>query len=199
MEQCVFAIRSIKSKGNTLRASLKELQSLHTSRNIILLRVPSNIDFAAVNDIHKQVIEVTLDNMTRADPMRYPEEEYQMPPEFSVVRMYIKNTHFEQRDKNDTIPSWARMPLHLEVDLAFEDKLWEIVKYMAESKLLHSVFGDYSFVLKNSPPNEASEGLKQRMKIALRTHMAIVLSMGRVFLRGIRQPGQSYGPMTQRR
>lgn len=190
MEQCVFAIRSIKSKGNTLRASVKELQSLRTSRNIILLGVPSNVDFEAVNNLLKEVLAVTLDNMVNSDPMRYPEEVYQTPPEFSVVRMYIKNTPFEQRDKNDTIPSWARMPLHLEVDLVFEEELWEIVKYMAESKLLHSVFGDYSFVLKNSPPNEASEGLKQRMKTALRTHMAIVLSMGRVFLRGLDDPDQ---------
>ena len=188
MEQCVFAIRSIKSKGNTLRASLKELQSLRTSRNIILLGVPSNVDFSAVNVLLQQMLEVTLDNMSISDPLRFPEEEYQTPPEFSVVRMYIKNTPFEQRDKNDTIPSWARMPLHLEVDLTFEDELWEIVKFMADSKLLHSVFGDYAFVLKNSPPNEASEGLKQRMKTALRTHMAIVLSMGRVFLRGLDNP-----------
>ena len=77
------------------------------------------------------------------------------------------------------------MLLHVEVDLSFEEYLWEIVKFMAETKLLTSVFGDYAFVLKNSPPNEASEGLKQRMKTALRTHMAIVLSMGRVFLRGL--------------
>ena len=190
MEQCVFAIRSIKSKGNTLRASLKELQSLRTSRNIILLGVPSNVDFEAVNNLLKEVLAVGLDNMLAADPMRYPEDIYQATPEFSVVRMYIKNTPFEQRDKNDTIPSWARMPLHLEVDLAFEDELWEIVKFSAESNLLNSVFGDYSFVLKNSPPNEASEGLKQRMKTALRTHMAIVLSMGRVFLRGLENPDE---------
>ena len=120
--------------------------------------------------------------------MRYPEDEVRSPPDFSVVRMYVKNTPFEKRDKNDTTPSWARLPLHFEVDVLFEDYLEEILKEMVSSHLIHHVFGDYVWVLKNSPPNCASEDDKQTMKTALCTHMAIVLSLGRVFLRGLENP-----------
>ena len=66
---------------------------------------PSNVDFAAVNNLLKEVLAVAVDNMVAYNPLRYPEEEFQMPPEFSVVRMYVKNTPFKQRDKNNTTPS----------------------------------------------------------------------------------------------
>lgn len=188
LEQCIFAIRTIQSKGGTIRASVKELQVLRTSRNLILFGVPSNVNFAAVTTLLREMMEVTLNDMVAQDPSRYPEDEYQYPPEFSVIRMYVKNTPFEKRDNSDPTPSWAKLPLHLEVDVLLEEYLEEILKYMVTSKLIHSVFGDYVWVLKNNPPNKATEDDKQTMKVALRTHMAIVLSLGKVFLRGLENP-----------
>lgn len=188
LEQCIFSVRSIQSKGGTIRASIKELQVMRTSRNLILFGVPSNVHFAAVNNLLRDVMDAALHSMVQQNPVRYPEDEYQSPPDFSVVRMYVKNTPFEKRDKNDTTPSWARLPLHFEVDVLLEDYLEEILKEMVSSHLIHHVFGDYVWILKNSPPNRASEDDKQTMKTALRTHMAIVLSLGRVFLRGLEHP-----------
>ena len=188
LERCIFAVRTIQSKGGTIRASIKELQVLRTSRNLILFGVPSNVSFSAVTNLLRDMMEVTLDSMVSHDPVRYPGDQYQSPPDFSVVRMYVKNTPFEKRDNNDPTPSWAKLPLHLEVDVLLEEYLEEILKYMVTSRLINTVLGDYVWVLKNSPPNKASEDDKETMKVALRTHMAIVLSLGRVFLRGLENP-----------
>ena len=104
--------------------------------------------------------------------------------------MYVKNTPFEQRDKSDTTPTWARLPLHIEVDVLLEEYLEEILEYMVSSKLINTIFRDYVWIIKNSPPHAVSEDVKQTLKTALRTHMAIVLSLGRVFLRGLDNPDE---------
>ena len=153
LEQCVFSVRRIQFRGGRIKASVKELQVFRTSRNLILFGVPSNVDYAAVTNLLNDVMEVALGNMVEQDPVRYPEDQYQSPPEFSVVRSYVKNTPFEQRDKNDQTPSWAKLPLHLEVDVLLEDYLEEILKFMVSNKLINQVFGDYVWVLRNSPPN----------------------------------------------
>ena len=188
LDQCVFAIRSIQSKGGTIKASVKELQLLRTSRNLILFGVPSNVHFGAVSTLLRDMMEDILPAMVESDPVRYPEEEYSWVPQFSVNRMYVKNTPFEERDKSDPTPAWAKLPLHIEVDAYHEDYLEEIFKFLAESRMLHQVLGDYVWMLKNVPPNRASHDDKDTMKQALHTHMTIVLSLGRVFLRGLTDP-----------
>lgn len=85
LEQCIFTIRTIQSKGGTIRASVKELQVLRTSRNLILFGVPSNVNFAAVTKLLHDMMEVTLDNMVSFDPVCYPEDQYQRPPDSALA------------------------------------------------------------------------------------------------------------------
>lgn len=85
LEQCIFTIRTIQSKGGTIRALVKELQVLRTSRNLILFGVPSNVNFAAVTKLLHDMMEVTLDNMVSFDPVCYPEDQYQRPPDSALA------------------------------------------------------------------------------------------------------------------
>lgn len=51
LDQCIFSVKSLQSRGATIKASVKELQSLRTSRNIILFGVPSNVHYAAITKL----------------------------------------------------------------------------------------------------------------------------------------------------
>ena len=188
LDQCVFAIRNIQCKGATIKASVKELQVLRTTRNFILFGIPSDVKFDAVTDLLRDLMNEALTLMVEYDRVRYPEESYHWLPDFSMVRMYVKNTPFEERDKNDPTPAWAKMPLHLEVDADFEDYVGEILSFMVNKRILQQVFGDYVWCQRNVAANKATTDDKNRMKASLRTHMAIVLSLGRVFFRGLENP-----------
>ena len=191
LDQCVFTIRNLQVKGATIRVSIKELQALRTARNIVLFGVPSDVNYEAVTSLLREMMEEALVLMVDHNPTRYPEEDYHWLPEFGLARMYVKNTPFEERDKNDTTPSWAKMPLHVEVESYFEDYMYEILMFMVTNKIIHQVFGDYVWVQQNAPTNKATTDLKNKMKESLRNHMAIVLSLGRVHLRGLEDPDKN--------
>ena len=190
LEQCVFSIRNISSRGATVKVFIKDLQVMRSSRNFILFGVPSNVSYKGVEDLLEQAMYDILPMMVEEDPKRYPPEEFDFVPDFKLSQMYVKNTPFVEREKNDTTPSWARLPLHFEVAVEFEEFLEDILLYMGRKKVIQQIFGDYAYILKNCSPSTAGEVEKTTMKNALRSHMAIVLSLGRVQLRGLENPDE---------
>ena len=190
LEQCVFSIKDISSKGGTIQAFVKDLQDLRTSRNLILFGVPSNVSYEGVGILLSNVMMDMLPEMVAEDPKRYPKAEFEFVPPFKVSRMYVKNTPYVARDRNDETPTWAKLPLHFEVSTNFKETLEDILFFMVRKRVLNQVFGDYAWILKNCAPSAAGEQIKSEMKNALRTHMAIVLSLGRVQLGGLENPDE---------
>ena len=190
LDQCVFSIKDISSKGGTIQAFVKDLQDLRTSRNMILFGVPSNVSYEGVAILLSNVMFDMLPEMVAEDTKRYPKAEFHFVPPFKVSRMYVKNTPYVARDKNDETPMWAKLLLHFEVSINFEEILEDILFFMVRKRVLNQVFGDYAWILKNCAPSAAGEQIKSEMKSALRTHMAIVLSLGRVQLGGLENPDE---------
>lgn len=190
LNQCVFSIKNILSKGGTIQAFVKDLQDSRTLWNLILFGVPSNVSYEGVALLLSNVMCEMLPEMVAEDPKQYPEIEFDYVPPFTLSRMYVKNTPYVARGKDDTTPVWAKLPLHFEVSVNCEEILEDILFFMVRKKVINQLFGDYAWILKNCAPMAAGEQIRSEMKRALRTHMVIVLSLGRVQLRGLENPDE---------
>jgi hypothetical protein len=83
------------------------------------------------------------------------------------------------------------MPFHLECVAADEDHLDQILAYMYRSKRLQGLFGEAAFYYKN-PGTNASAGERNVLAGILMRHIAMVQSMGRVYIRGLQHPDRVF-------
>lgn len=77
-----------------------------------------------------------LSEMVAEDPKQYPEVEFDYVPPFMLSKMYVKNTPYVARDKDDTTPVWAKLPLHFEVSISCEEILEDILLFMVRKKVV---------------------------------------------------------------
>ena len=105
-----------------MRITYKQVQSLHTSRNLILIGVPTDVDHMALQvKMQEKIEEEARQRMIARNPSKYGM--IVRVPQFVLERDYIKNTPYAERFEDDGIPFWACMPFHLECKAAKEDHL----------------------------------------------------------------------------
>jgi hypothetical protein len=105
-------------------------------------------------------------------------------PKFVLEKDFIKNTPYAERSDEDDIPCWAQMPFHLECVATNEDHLDQILAHMYRSKRFQGLFGEAAFYYRN-PGTDASAGEHDVLAGILMRHIAMVRSMGRVYIRGL--------------
>jgi hypothetical protein len=158
------------------------VQSLHTSRNLLLIGVLTDVDSEALQmKIHKKM-EEACHRMQTCNPSKYGT--IVRAPQFVLEKDFIKNTPYAERSNKDDIPFWACMPFHLECEAVNEDNLKQILAYMYQAKCFHTLLGEAAFYYKN-PGLNASAGERSTLAGILMRHIAIVRSMGCFVIKGL--------------
>jgi hypothetical protein len=105
-------------------------------------------------------------------------------PKFVLEKDFIKNTPYKEPSDENDIPFWAWMPFHLKCIANDEDHLEPILAYMYQSKQFQRLFRVAAFYYKNPGP-DASAGERSTLVGILMRHIAMVQSMGHVYLKGL--------------
>jgi hypothetical protein len=74
-------------------------------------------------------------------------------PKFALSANFVKNTPYEARSNDDTIPFMPNMPLHLECRTLQETVINAILSYMYRTGWMGLVLGDAAFHHINPGPN----------------------------------------------
>ncbi len=169
--------------------SYKQVQSLYTAKNLIIIGVPTNTNADSLQNLMLGKMEEARQKMVAQSPSKYGS--LTKVPQFVINKDYIRNTSYAERSDNDDIPFWAWMPFHLEYLAVDEEKLDQILAYMYHSRHFQGLFGDAAFFHRN-PGVDATAGDQGILAGVLMQHIAMVQSMSRVILKGLVHPDRQH-------
>ncbi len=154
-----------KLKGSIM-VEMKPCQHLDTAREIIFFQVP-NCDATWLQDVLRKAMTKAESGMIQKYPSKYPRMEWcNALPEFEIVRDFVKNTPWRNREEKSTIQAYHKTAWHLECSRQEIDRLYTILKVMKKNKSINKLFGDKALVIKN-PGFEASLVHKMRLTSAV--------------------------------
>ncbi len=176
-----------------MKIAYKRVRSLHTSRNLMLIGVPTDMDSKALQiKMHKKM-EEACHRMLTCNPFKYGT--IVRVPQFILEKDFIKNTPCAEQSNEDDIPFWACMPFHLECEAVDEDHLEQILAYMYRAKCFQALLGEAAFYYKN-PGLNALAGERSTLAGILMRHIAMVQSMGHFVIKGLVHPDHRF-PLTK--
>jgi hypothetical protein len=121
-------------------------------------------------------------------PLKYPRMEWGAAlPEFEMVRDFVRNTPWRNREEKSSIQAFHKTAWHLECPCYAVDKLYTIIKVMKKNRSINKLFGDKALAIKN-PGYEASPAHKMRLASAVHFHTSFQMSVNHVALRGLVNP-----------
>ncbi len=105
--------------------------------------MPIDLDADALQLLLKGKMEDARQKMVAKKPYKYGL--ITKVPEFVLEMDFIKHTHYAKRSKEDDIPFWAKMPLHLEYLIKDKDMLKHILAFMYRTKQFQGTLGEATF------------------------------------------------------
>ena len=174
--------------GQSISFSYKENQVLRTSRNLMLMGVPNNVDREGLAVILRKMVNKARGEMVIKNPTKYPKEKYlsgEGLPSFVLVREFAQNAPWEERDENEDLPGWAKMIIHVEVAEKMEYLLRDCLQYLVKTGELNLHFGEFAWLVVN-PGGDATLAEKQALGLDIEQHTAVMLCVGKVHLQGVR-------------
>ncbi len=189
LDACELGWEEERENGGLVKFSYKRMQSLHTSQNLMLIGVPTDVEAEGLQMKMQEKMEEARLKMIDQNWFRYGT--IVKVTKFVLEKDFIKNTPYAERSDEDDIPGWARMPFHLECIATNEDHLDQILAYMYRLKCFQGLFGEAAFYYRN-PDTDASAGERNVLAGILMRHIAMVRSMGRVYIRGLQHPDRVF-------
>jgi hypothetical protein len=126
--------------------------------------------------------------MIQTYPSKYPRMEWGFSlPEFEIVRDFVKNTPWRNREEKSSIQGYHKMAWYLECPRQDVDRLYTILKVMKKNKSTNRLFGDKALVIIN-PGYKASPAHKMHLASAVHFHTSFQMSVNHVALRGLVNP-----------
>jgi hypothetical protein len=189
LDSCILEWAETRPNGGIVKMTCKQVQSLHTAQNLILVGVPTNLDADALQLLLKGKMEDARQKMVAKNPYKYGS--ITKLPQLVLERDFIKHTPYAKRSKEDDIPFWAKMSLHLEYLLKDEDMLKHILAFMYRMKQFQRILGEAAFY----HPNlgfDFMAGDCEFLAGVLMHHIAMVRSTSRVILKGLTKPDQPH-------
>jgi hypothetical protein len=155
LKACTLIWDDEQSNGGTVKMRYKQVQSLYTAKNLILIGVPTDINADSLHNLMLGKMEEARQKMVAQSPSKYGS--LTKVPQFVINKDYIRNKHYAERLDNNDIPFWARMPFHLKYLAVNVEKLNQILAYMYRSRRFQGLFGDVAFFHRN-PGVDATAG-----------------------------------------
>ncbi len=121
LEQFTLEWEETRLNGGTIKMVYKQVQSLYTARNLILVGVPTDLDAEARQTVLKDKMEEARRRMVVKNPYKYGSIT-KVPP-FILEKDFIKHTPYSEQSNEDDIPFWVKMPFHLEYLKTNKDEL----------------------------------------------------------------------------
>jgi hypothetical protein len=101
-----------KYKG-TITTKLKPCQHLHTSRDIIFFSLPFCSDKSLLGTLRKAMTK-QKSTLIKGHPSKYPRMEWGPPlPDFVMVRDFVRNTPWRNREEKTTIQAYHKIAWHM--------------------------------------------------------------------------------------
>jgi hypothetical protein len=148
LEACALGWEEEQGNGGLVKITYKQMQSLHTSRNLMLVGVLTDVDPKSLQmKMHKKMEEAHQKMLAR-NPSKYGT--IAKVPKFVLEENFIKNTPYAEWSDKDNIPFWACMPFHLECVAVNEDHLEQILAYMYQAKCFQVLLGEAAFYYKKN-------------------------------------------------
>ncbi len=189
LEQCTLEWEETRSNGGTIKMVYKQVQSLYTARNLILVGVPTDLDAEALQTVLKDKMEEAHRRMVVKNPYKYGS--ITKVPQFILEKDFIKHTLYSEQSNEDDIPFWVKMPFHLEYLKTNEDELEHILAFMYRTKRFQGLFGEASFY-HQIPGMDSTAGEREILAGVLMRHIAMVQSTSRVLLKGLAKPDRPH-------
>jgi hypothetical protein len=167
----------------------KQVQSLHTTQNLIFVGVPTNLDGDALQLLLKVEMEDARQKIVAKNQYKYGL--ITKVPDFVLERDFIKHTPYARQSDEDDIPFWAKMPLHLEYLLKDKDMLKHILAFMYCTKQFQGILGEAAFYHQN-PGFDSMAGDHEILAGVLIRHITMVRSTSQVILKGLTKPNRPH-------
>ena len=176
----------VKLKGSIVIA-VKACQCLDTERAIIFFNVPFCSAASLRNVLRKAMVEQKSRLINRY-PAKWPKMEWGRPlPDFELIRDFVRNTPWRNREEKSTIQAYHKLAWHLECPSNEADRVYKLLKAMKSNKSLYRILGDAATILRAPGPN-ASEDMRKKLATAVSFHTAFQMSINHVPLRGLLDP-----------
>jgi hypothetical protein len=130
----------------------------------------------------------TKSGMIQKYPAKYPRMEWCIGLlNFEMVRDFVKNTPWHNREEELTIHPYHKMAWHLEAPCPEVDWLYTILKVMKKKRSINKLFGNKALVIKN-PGFDVSPTHKMHLAGTVHFHTSFQMSVNHVALRGLVNP-----------
>jgi hypothetical protein len=161
------------------------MQVLRTSKKIILVRVPTDVDSESLGSMLQATLEEARITMVNKNSSKFGAID--KTPRFALSMDFVKNMPYKECSDNDKIPFWAKTPWHLECSESDEGPMKAILSYMYQSGRMAQILGKATFHHLNQGP-DATAGKRDINAGIVTRHIAMIRLMGRVNLRGLKNP-----------
>ncbi len=110
--RCVMNWDNTRKNGGKVKITYKQMQVLRTSKKIILVGVPTDVNLESLGCTLRATMEEACITMVNKNLSKFGVID--KTPRFALSTDFVKNTPYAERSNDDKIPFWAKMPWHLE-------------------------------------------------------------------------------------
>jgi hypothetical protein len=148
---CVMDWDDTRKNGGKVKITYKQMQVLRTSKKIILVGVPTDVDSESLGSMLQATLEEARITMVNKNPSKFGAID--KTPRFALSMDFVKNTPYKECSDNDKIPFWAKTPWHLECSESDEGPIEAILSYMYRSGHMARILGEAAFHHLNPGPD----------------------------------------------
>ena len=186
-EKALLKMAAVAKIKGTIAISVKACQCLDTERAVIFFNVPF-CSATGLRDTLRKAMIAQKTKLINRHPAKWPRMEWgRALPEFELIRDFVRNTPWRNREEKMTIPAFHKLAWHLECPRDKADRLYKLLKAMKSNKSLYRIMGDSATILRAPGPN-ASEDMRKKLAMAVSFHTSFQMSINHVPLHGLIDP-----------
>jgi hypothetical protein len=169
--RCVMDWDNTWKNGGKVKITYKQMQVLRTSKKIILVGVPTDVDSESLGSMLQTTMEEARITMVNKNPSKFGTID--KTPRFALSIDFVKNTPYKEGSDDDKIPFWTKTPWHLECRESDKGPIEAILSYMYRSGRIARILGKAAFHHLNPGPDATAGKRDINAGIATR-HIAMI-------------------------
>jgi hypothetical protein len=170
-EKALLKMAAVAKLKGSISITVKACQCLDTEWAVIFFNVP----FCSVNSLRGILRKAMVEQKSRLInryPSKWPRMEWGLSlPEFELIRDFVQNTPWRNREEKTTIQAYHKLAWHLECPKDEADQVYKLLKAMKSNKSLYRILGDSATILRAPGPN-ASKETRKKLATAVSFHTA---------------------------